>query len=193
MKELIKNIAFVITSIAVFPAILLFYLLSLVFAKDGVFSGFSQFFSLFPGTIGVYCRASFYRFTMQRCHKQVYVGFGSLFAQVDTEIGKGVYIGPQCNIGMSMIGDDCLFGSGVHVLSGKNQHFFGDLDKPIREQGGEFTKIRVGNNCWFGNNAVVMANVGDNCIVAAGAVVVNDVPNNTIVGGNPAKVLGTRN
>lgn len=55
-----------------------------------------------------------------------------------------------------------------------------------------FGKIKIGNNVYIGNNALLMPGVtiGDNVIVAAGSVVTKSVPNDSIVGGNPAKVIG---
>jgi acetyltransferase-like isoleucine patch superfamily enzyme len=107
-------------------------------------------------------------------------------------IKQGVYIGPQCNIGACVIEKDCLLGSGVHILSGKQQHNFDDLDKPIREQGGHFSPITLGEDTWVGNGAIIMANVGKKCIVAAGAVVTKDIPDFAIVAGNPAAIIKMR-
>jgi acetyltransferase-like isoleucine patch superfamily enzyme len=130
--------------------------------------------------------------TLNNSDASAYIGFGALLSQVDTSIASGVYIGPQCNIGRCSIAGDTLLGSGVHVMSGKNQHAFDDISKPIREQGGTFQKVQIGKNCWIGNGAMIMANIGDNCIIAAGSVVINDIPEKSIVGGNPAKIIKTR-
>jgi acetyltransferase-like isoleucine patch superfamily enzyme len=126
---------------------------------------------------------------MTSCAPNVLIGFATLFSQQDTEIDEGVYIGPQCNIGKCAIGKNTLLGSGVHIMSGKGQHNFSDPEKPIKDQGGVFTKVSVGENCWLGNGALVMANIGRGSVVAAGSVVIDDVPAGVIVGGNPAKVL----
>ncbi|MBB4302985.1 virginiamycin A acetyltransferase [Rhodobium orientis] len=52
----------------------------------------------------------------------------------------------------------------------------------------------VGNDVWFGHEAMVMPGVtiGDGAIVAARAVVTRDVAPYTIVGGNPAAVIRKR-
>jgi acetyltransferase-like isoleucine patch superfamily enzyme len=85
-----------------------------------------------------------------------------------------------------------LLGSGVHILSGKQQHNFSDLQTPIRDQGGTFTPITIGEDTWIGNGAIVMANVGKKCVIAAGAVVTKDIPDFSIVGGNPATIIKMR-
>ncbi len=171
----------------------IFYFLSTVIGnKDDVFRSFSQFFSLIPGKLGVYSRSAFFQLTMTHCDLDLVVSFGVLFSQQDTELYSGCYIGPQSNIGMCRIETNCLLGSGVHVMSGKGQHNFDDLDKPLREQGGTFSKVIIGEDTWIGNGALIMANVGKKCIVAAGSVVVHDIPDYSIIAGNPAKIIKTR-
>ena len=195
MKKIIKSVIRVLASIIMLPFIVSFLLLALVFKgrdKDNLFASYSQLLSLMPGKIGAFLRAGFYSWVMQSCDNDAHISFAVLFSQLDTELGPGVYIGPQCNIGKCKIGHDTLLGSGVHIMSGKQQHNFDDVTKPIRQQGGTFSKVSIGNNCWLGNGALVMANIGDNCIVAAGSVVINDVPPMSIVAGNPAKVIKSR-
>jgi virginiamycin A acetyltransferase len=192
MKKFIKTFIRLVCSLIMMPLIGLYILLTQVANKDAVFSAFSQFLSLFPGKLGVYFRASFYHFTMQHCDFDTVIGFGALLSQQDTELHSGCYIGPHSNIGKCRIEANCLLGSGVHILSGKEQHNFDDIDRPLNEQGGKFTKVVIGEDSWLGNGAIVMANVGKKCIVAAGAIVVNDVPDYAIVAGNPAKIIKMR-
>ena len=192
MKIIIKKFFRLVCSFIMLPFIVLYILLIQIANKDDVFSAFSQFLSLFPGKIGTYFRASFYHFTMAHCDLDTVIGFGTLLSQQDTELQSGCYIGPHSNIGKCRIEANCLLGSGVHILSGKEQHNFDDIDLLLNEQGGQFTKVVIGEDSWLGNGAIVMANVGKKCIVAAGSVVVNDVPDYAIVGGNPAKIIKMR-
>ena len=172
-----------------------FYLLLLIMPsahRKAMFSTISQCLSIIPGKTGSFYRKAFYQLSMKQCHFNGVISFGTLFSDTDTEIDKNVYIGPQCNIGKCAIGKNTLIASGVHILSGKNQHNFSDLDTPIQQQGGNYQKINIGEDCWIGNTAVIMANVGKKSIVAAGAVVVHDVADYSIVAGNPAKVIKSR-
>lgn len=56
-----------------------------------------------------------------------------------------------------------------------------------------FGKVKVGNNVYIGNNALIMPGVtiGCNVLVAAGSVVTHSVPDNVVIGGNPAKIIST--
>lgn len=192
-KHTVKSAIFCLFAVLISPITLLYMLLNTVVKSDALFASFSQFLSLSPGKTGSFFRSGFYRFTMAYCHPNVVIGFGTLFSQRDTSIQKNTYIGPQCNIGKCAIGSDTLVGSGVHIMSGKGQHNFNDLSKPIKEQGGTFEQVTIGDDCWLGNSALVMANIGDHCVVAAGSVVINDVPDYAIVAGNPAKIISMRN
>lgn len=192
MKNTIKQVFFLMFAVVMLPITLLYWLLNLALNNDALFAGFSQFVSLFPGKSGSLLRTGFYRFSMHYCHPNVVIGFGALFSQRNTSIAKNTYIGPQCNIGKCRIGQDTLLGSGVHIMSGKGQHNFDDLSTPIKNQGGTFEQVTIGDDCWVGNNALIMANVGNHCVVAAGSVVINDIPDYAIVAGNPAKVIKMR-
>ncbi len=185
MKRYVQSMMLII----VLPLYAVYWLLAKCCEQDSLWQTFMQFLSLLPGKVGSYLRVAFARLTMNYCDPDVFLGFGVVFSHCDTDINCGTYIGPQCNIGKCSIGRNTLLGSGVHVLSGKRQHDFSDPTIPIKDQGGVFEKIVIGNNCWVGNHAVIMASVGDNSIVAAGAVVTDTVPEGVIVGGNPAKML----
>lgn len=188
MKNLISFIAPGLIS----PVLIVYFFLRAFNSSDSLFAGFSQLLSLIPGKTGAYLRAGFYRFSMARCSRDVVISFLVLFAQQDTEIESGVYLGPGCNIGRSTIGRNSLLGSNVHVMSGKDQHYFDDPDTFIKEQSGKLRKISIGEDCWIGNGAMILANLGDKCVVGAGSVVIDNIPAYSIVAGNPAKIIGTR-
>jgi acetyltransferase-like isoleucine patch superfamily enzyme len=192
MKQHVKKILLWLFILIALPFYLLYLLQSVITSKDQSTLAWSQLLSLFPGMTGNYLRAAFYSLAFKHTSQEVVISFGTLFSQQDTNIGYGAYIGPQCNIGKCQIADNCLLGSGVHIMSGKQQHSFDDPDVPLREQGGVFTKVTIGEDTWIGNGALIMANVGKKCVVGAGSVVINPIPDFSIVGGNPAKILGTR-
>lgn len=189
MKALIKSLLLGFMTLLALPVLIGYQLLRPLSQKDSLFAGCAQLLSLVPGKLGSYLRVAVYRLLMQQCGPNCYIGFGALFSQQGTELADGVYIGPQCNIGLCRIGADTLLGSGVHVLSGKNQHNITDPTKAYKDQGGRFEKISIGQNCWLGNGAIVMASIGDGSIVGAGAVVTEAVPPGVVVVGNPARIV----
>lgn len=187
-----KKVVSAIATVAILPLYAAYRVLTIFLDTNEIFTAHVQLLSMIPGKTGSYLRNNYCQLTMTNCEPEIVISFGTLFSQQDTEIGTGTYIGPQCNIGSCKIGRDCLLGSGVHVLSGKGQHVIRELNRPIKEQGGVVTKINIGDDCWIGNGAVVMADIGRQAVVAAGAVVVKPVPARAIVAGNPAVVIKER-
>lgn len=192
MKQLLKKLLQLFALLLVLPLYLLLLLGEFIVKSDQPFQGCSQLLSLFPGVPGNYLRQQFYRLTLAECYDDCCIEFGTRLNQRGIELGHRVYIGTNCCIGLCRIEDDVMLGSNVDVISGKKQHHIDRLDIPMREQGGEFEKIVIGEDSWLGNSSVVMANVGTKSIVAAGSVVIKDVEPYSIVGGNPAKLLKSR-
>ena len=193
MKTLAKKAVFFAFSVLVLPIVALFWVVHFASSKDNLVTSLSQLFSLVPGLVGVYMRKAALRFFLNHCHWQSHIGFGVILSHADTDIEDGVYIGPQSNIGSCRIGKNTLLGSAVHIMSGSGQHHFDNLNILIRDQGGKFEKVSIGEDCWVGNGALIMANVGKGCVIAAGSVVNKDVPDYAVVAGNPAKVIRMRN
>jgi len=189
LKRTIKNLFLLLA----LPLYGIYLLLSLLGNPDGTFQTFSQIFSLIPGKLGIYFRAAFYRLACPDTSDEILIGFLTVFSHRDTSIRKGVYIGPQCNIGKCTISENTLLGSGVHILSGNQQHSYSDSQRPIQQQAGKYTKVKIGEDCWLGNGSIVMANLPDHSIVAAGAVYVSEIQEPwTIMGGNPARIIKNR-
>jgi acetyltransferase-like isoleucine patch superfamily enzyme len=175
-----------------FPAAALTRAVDLPGGQHRAFRGFSQLLSLVPGTLGDMLRRGFYVQTLTRCSWQASFDFGVLFSTPEAEIGDHVYIGPHSIVSKAVIGDDTIIGSFVSVTSGRATHHFADAATPIRLQGGSRGGVRIGRDCWIGNQAVVMADVGDGCVVGAGSVVVQEARPGHVVAGNPARTIKER-
>ena len=128
-KTIIKRLFRALT----WPLYALYCVTARISDPDASFASFSQFLSLFPGKTGSYLRAAFYSQACPDTSDEIVIGFLTLLSHRDTTIERGVYIGPQCNIGMRKIGESTLIGSGVHILSGSRQHDFQNIDRPIQE------------------------------------------------------------
>ncbi len=185
MKQLLQKLIFAVCLVLTAPL----YLLYKITRSKDLFAGQGQLLALVPGKIGSYLRVAYYSMTLERCPRNGYIGFGTFFAHPEVELGGGYYIGAYNIIGMAKIGDHATIASHVSILSGKNQHGYKEIGKPIQEQAGVFRKITIGENCWIGNNAVIMANLGVQNVVAAGSVVTVGTNDYEILAGNPAKVI----
>lgn len=100
------------------------------------------------------------------------------------------------------IGNFCIFGRDVYI-SDTNEHpidaktrldatkYFWQTKFVDRYVGIESSPVKIGDNVWIGERAIILKGVliGDNAIIAAGAVVTKNVEPNTIVAGNPAKFI----
>jgi acetyltransferase-like isoleucine patch superfamily enzyme len=153
------------------------------------FTTCSELLSLVAGPPGILLRRGFYLMTLQAFADNVSIGFGTTLAHRQVRIGQGVYIGNRCTLGMVTIEEHATIGSNVDILSGRRQHHFRDPDRPIQEQGGTLTRVRIGRNSWIGNSAVIMADIGVDCVIGAGAVVVNPIPGRSVAAGNPARII----
>ena len=56
-----------------------------------------------------------------------------------------------------------------------------------------FGRIKLGKNCFVGNNCTFLpgSQMGDNCILGAGSVLNSSMPNNSVYAGVPAKFICT--
>lgn len=178
--------------LAALPCLLCYRFSALLIGRNEAFYGASQALALMPGLLGAYLRWGFYRWTLKHLGPDVRFGFMATLSNPDISIGSGSYIGPFANLGLCSIGKDCLIGTGAHILSGFNQHRFDSLDLPIRDQGGEFLEVRIGDDCWIGNQAVVGNHVGEHCVIGAASTVVQEIPAYAIAVGQPARVLRDR-
>ena len=94
------------------------------------------------------------------------------------------------------IGDNCLFGSSVHI-SDHNHGAYKESEQsvpsesPVTRKLVSFGPAIIGSNVWFGDNVVVMGpvKIGNGVIVGANSVVTRDIPDDVIAVGIPARIL----
>jgi acetyltransferase-like isoleucine patch superfamily enzyme len=114
---------------------------------------------------------------------------------VGLRVGDSTYIGPYAYLGVGgriTIGSRCQFGPGLRLIA--EDHQFRDSSRPIYGQGVSRKGIRIGDDCWFGANVVVLdgVSIGDSVVVGANSLVTSDLPDHSIAYGSPAKVQGRR-
>ena len=97
----------------------------------------------------------------------------------------------QCNATRSVqIGNHVLIASNVLITD--SDHVIEAGGVPVTRNGKFITQpVRIGNNCWIGQNAVILKGVtiGDHCIIGANSVVTHDVPSGCVAAGSPARVI----
>ena len=110
------------------------------------------------------------------------------FGSPNVTIGTGSYVNAGCwfeGAGEIEIGDDCLFGPQVLVLT--SIHAL-SADGEIARQS-ERLKVSIGDGCWIGAGAMILPGVsnGEGAVVAGGAVVTGDCEPGGLYGGVPAR------
>jgi len=158
-------------------------------AWETVYALFAQACAMIPGILGDYLRIAFYKLTLAECDLSSRISFGSFFAHPQAKLGPGVYIGSYCIFGKTVIGARTQIASGVQILSGSRQHARNPSGEISGAEGGRFSVVEIGPDCWIGAAAIVMADVGAGSTVGAGSVVARPIPPNAVAVGSPARVL----
>jgi virginiamycin A acetyltransferase len=191
-REIAKATARFAALVAVLPVLACFRLSAVLVGRNRAIESASQLLSLLPGITGQYLRRAFLQQVLARYHPSALVEFGTLFSQAGAVLEENVYVGPRCQLGLVHLERDVLLAANVQIPSGGKTHYFDDPTRPIREQGGERTRVTIGAGAWIGTGAIVLADVGRGTVVAAGAVVTKPLPDNVIAGGVPARVIRHR-
>jgi lipopolysaccharide O-acetyltransferase len=90
------------------------------------------------------------------------------------------------------IGKNVLIASNVFITD--SDHLVEPAGLPVTVNKKLVTEpVIIGDNCWIGQNAVILkgVTVGHDSIIGASAVVTRDVPPCSVVAGNPARVIRT--
>lgn len=133
-------------------------------------------------------------------------GYNCRFEVVDTIdnskrliFGNNISIGDNVHISASesvTIGDNCLLASKIYISDNSHGDYSNNNcasqptnppnDRPLFKK-----QVRIGNNVWIGENAVILPGVeiGNGCVVGANAFVNKKFGDNYIIAGVPAKAI----
>lgn len=107
-------------------------------------------------------------------------------------LGEKFYANHNCvilDVAEVHIGNHVLFGPGVQLYGTTHP-----LDPVERASGKEYcAPIVIGDNCWIGGGAIILAGVtiGNGSVIGAGSVVTKDVPARVVAAGNPCRIIKT--
>lgn len=191
-KPGLENTAEKLATIAILPILQYYKLMVMLLGQTWAYAFIGQAASKWTGITGVFLRRALFNKILPRIGKKIYIEFGTVLTKPTIELGDSVYIGAYCMLGDVRIGDNTLIADHVCIPSGSEQHGIGLTDIPIREQAGKYETIFVGNDCWIGSGAIILANVGDHSVVGAGSIVTKPVMAHKIVAGNPARQIKDR-
>jgi acetyltransferase-like isoleucine patch superfamily enzyme len=133
----------------------------------------------------------------------------------DTEVGRGTYIGRNCNLTGVVIGKYCSIGTNISVIQGNHpKHYVSThpaffstacqagftfveenkFEEYIYIDKQKKVSAKIGNDVWIGNDVRIMAGVtvGDGAIIGAGALITKNIEPYSINVGIPGKVVGYR-
>lgn len=133
--------------------------------------------------------------SLGRRYPQYEIGRGSYGDLTVLEFGEGATL---------RVGAYCSFAKGAQIFLGGEHRTDWVTTYPFSALDAKFATIKghpktrgdvvVGNDVWFGREAMVMSGVtiGDGAVVGARALVTRDVPPYGIVSGNPATLIRHR-
>jgi virginiamycin A acetyltransferase len=147
---------------------------------------FAQIFAIAPDAPGNFLRSTFYKYVLRDCSLDTTIAYGTFFSRRDASVASNVSIGSYCVIGQARIGARTQISSHVEIPGGRHQHARDDKGRLLNAVDDE---VLIGEDCWIGASAIVLANVGAGTTVGAGSVVVKELPARVVAAGNPARVI----
>ncbi|MEZ5740490.1 MAG: hypothetical protein R3E68_14265 [Burkholderiaceae bacterium] len=184
MKKMLKRGVFLAFLLAVSPLVLASWLeKQLLGGAERVFVIGAHLVALMPGFVGSLMRSAYYWATLDECHWETNIGFGTVFSHRGASVGPYLVTGSYCMLGHVDIGRGVQLASRVSIPSGRRPKPGAQAGSPVWE----YAPMPIGADARIGESAVVLAPVGARAIVGAGSVVEQPVPQAQCVAGNPAR------
>lgn len=132
------------------------------------------------------------------CWIEAIYNYGGVKFEPHLQIGERLCVSDNVHISCVsslILENDILIGSKVYI----GDHSHGSykvgsqkIEPPANKMLGDIAPIKIGNCCWIGDNAVILAGseICEGCVIAANSVVKDlKVDKPCLIGGVPAKVL----
>jgi acetyltransferase-like isoleucine patch superfamily enzyme len=188
-RQMAKNLLGGFAQIVVAPCAALVAAASRLGDRNETFNFFAHVFALAPGLPGMYLRRAFYRWTLQDCASDCFIGFGAVFTHRHVRVEPAAYIGPYSLIGAATLRRGCLIGSRTSIVSGRNLHELQPDGTWGPAKTSKLRPVEVGEHSWIGEASTLIADIGRGALVGAGSVVTSPVPPGVMVAGNPARFV----
>lgn len=118
-------------------------------------------------------------------------------------IGKGTATGSGLSIrgaGRLSIGRYCAIGESVRIITSNHDMKYLSINFLVQDRlvgrrlVASKTDVRIGNDVWIGDGAIILAGVsiGDGSVIGAGSVVTHSIPPFKVAAGNPARIIKDR-
>jgi acetyltransferase-like isoleucine patch superfamily enzyme len=191
MRNLIKLLFNLISQIIVLPLVVASWLEKKCIPNQPelVFNICTNIVALLPGVPGVFLRRAFYTMSLEKCSPHCHIGFGTIISHRCAIIEKHAYIGSYALIGKVHLGEYCLIGSRVSLLSGEALHELDENGMWTPYSADLLVRVTISKNVWIGEGAIVYADVAESSMIGAGAVVSSNIKANIMVAGNPARFV----
>jgi len=108
-------------------------------------------------------------------------------------IGDYTYIGHNCVIDKTVIGNYCSIAAFAQIGGLEHSHWWWSTSPRLSSLGRKNT-TKIGHDVWIGSKVSLREgiNIGNGAVIGSNAVVLNDVEPYSIVAGIPAKVIKMR-
>jgi virginiamycin A acetyltransferase len=191
MRGFVKFVFNLISQVIVLPLVIVSWLEKKFIPNQPelAFNICTNIVALLPGVPGVFLRRAFYTMSLEKCSAHCHIGFGTIISHRCAIIDKHAYIGSYALIGKVHIGEYCLIGSRVSILSGEALHELDENGKWTPYSADLLVRVTISKNVWIGEGAIVSADVGESCMIGAGSVVSSKIKSNIMVAGNPARFV----
>jgi virginiamycin A acetyltransferase len=188
-QTMIRNLIEQVAALVTLPTWLAYQVQSRILGETRACLAISQAASKWSGFVGIYLRRALYRRLLAGVGDNVSISMGTILTKPTIRLGNSIYIGSYCMLGDVTIGDNTMLADQVSIISGDHGM---DPDVLMKDQPSYYRKITIGEDCWVGSRATIMADLGNHCVVGAGSVVTKPVGEYMIVAGNPARPIGDR-